>query len=44
MVRLLDPIAYVAGLLVIMLACAFAAWVPTMQAARIDPMKSLRHE
>jgi len=43
-VRLLDPIAYVGGLLIIILACAFAAWVPTMHAARIDPMKSLRHE
>ncbi len=43
-VRLLDPIAYVGGLLIIILACAFAAWVPTMHAARIDPMTSLRHE
>ena len=43
-VRLLDPIAYVGGLLIIILACAVAAWVPTMKAAHIDPMKSLRHE
>jgi predicted permease len=43
-VRLLDPIAYVSSLLIIILACAVAAWVPTMHAARIDPMKSLRHE
>jgi len=43
-VRLLDPIAYVGGLLIIILACAFAAWVPTRHAARIDPMTSLRHE
>ena len=43
-VRLLDPIAYVASLVIIVMACAFAAWVPTMHAARIDPMKSLRHE
>ena len=43
-VRLLDPIAYVAGLLIIVMACALAAWVPTTKAAHIDPMKSLRHE
>ena len=29
---------------VLTLACAFAALVPTMHAARIDPMKSLRHD
>jgi predicted permease len=43
-VRLLDPIAYVASLVIIVMACALAAWVPTMKAAHIDPMKSLRHE
>ncbi|MGH9221569.1 MAG: FtsX-like permease family protein, partial [Vicinamibacterales bacterium] len=43
-VRLLDPVAYAASLFVVVMACALAAWVPTMQAARIDPMKSLRHE
>jgi predicted permease len=43
-VRLLDPIAYVGSVLIIILACAFAAWVPTMKATHIDPMKSLRHE
>ena len=43
-VRLLDPIAYVGSLLIIILACAFAAWAPTMKAAHIDPMKSLRHD
>ena len=43
-VRLLDPVAYVASLLMIVAACALAAWVPTMKAAHIDPMKSLRHE
>jgi hypothetical protein len=43
-VRLLDPIAYVVSLLIIVIACALAAWIPTMHAARIDPMKSLRHE
>ena len=43
-VRLLDPVAYVASLVVIVVACALAAWVPTMKAAHIDPMKSLRHD
>ena len=43
-VRLLDPMAYVGSLLIITLACALAALVPTMHAARIDPMKSLRHD
>ena len=43
-VRLLDPVAYAASLLVVVMACVMAAWVPTMQAARIDPMRSLRHE
>jgi len=43
-VRLLDPIAYAAGLLIIILACGLAAWVPAMKAANLDPMKSLRHE
>jgi predicted permease len=43
-VRLLDPIAYLASLLIIIVACAIAACVPTLHAARIDPMKSLRHE
>ena len=43
-VRLLDPIAYLASLLVIVTACALAAWVPTMKAAHLDPMKSLRRD
>jgi hypothetical protein len=43
-VRLLDPMAYVAGVLLIIAGCAAAAWVPTVRAARLDPMKSLRHD
>jgi ABC-type antimicrobial peptide transport system permease subunit len=43
-VKLLDPVAYIAGLLLIVIACMLAAWVPTMKAAHIDPMKSLRHD
>ena len=43
-VHLLDPVAYVSGILLIIFACGVAAWFPTMNAARIDPMKSLRHD
>lgn len=43
-VRLLDPIAYMASLFLIVVACTLAAWVPTMRAASLDPMKSLRHD
>ena len=43
-VHLLDPIAYAGGMLIIVIACALAAWIPTSHAARIDPMKSLRHD
>jgi len=43
-VRLFDPAAYVAGVSVIIAACALAAWIPAMRAARIDPMNSLRHD
>jgi ABC-type antimicrobial peptide transport system permease subunit len=43
-VRLLDPMAYVVGVLLIIAGCAAAAWVPTLRAARLDPMKSLRHD
>jgi ABC-type antimicrobial peptide transport system permease subunit len=44
LVRVLDPVAYGASLVVIVLACGLAASVPTLKAARIDPMTSLRHE
>jgi putative ABC transport system permease protein len=43
-VRLLDPVAYAASLVIIVTACVLAAWVPTMHATRIDPTQSLRHE
>jgi predicted permease len=43
-VRVTDPIAYAASLLVIVAACLFAAWIPATRAARLDPMQTLRQE
>jgi predicted permease len=44
MVDVLDPVAYVAGLLVILAACVAATSIPATRAARVDPMKTLRAE
>jgi predicted permease len=44
LVRVLDPVAYATSLLVIVGACALAAWVPAMRAARIDPIATLRED
>jgi ABC-type lipoprotein release transport system permease subunit len=44
MVDVLDPVAYVAGLLVILAACLAATSIPATRAARVDPMKTLRAE
>ena len=43
-VRVTDPIAYAASLLVIVAACLLAAWIPATRAARVDPMQTLRQE
>ena len=43
-VRVTDPIAYVASLLAIVAACLLAAWIPAARAARLDPMQTLRQE
>jgi ABC-type antimicrobial peptide transport system permease subunit len=43
-VRVTDPIAYGASLLVIVAACLLAAWIPATRAARLDPMQTLRRE
>ena len=43
-VRLLDPIAYVASLLIIITACVIASLRPTLQAARIEPINTLRQD
>jgi predicted permease len=41
-VRVLDPAAYLASLLVIVAACLAAAALPAIRAARLDPMETLR--
>ena len=43
-VRVTDPIAYAASLLVIVTACLLAAWIPATRAARLDPMRTLRQD
>src|SRR5262245_11014599 len=43
-VRVTDPVAYPSSLLVIVVACLFAAWIPASRAAKVDPMKTLRQE
>src|SRR6185369_9433339 len=43
-VRVADPVAYLSGLLVIVVACLFAAWIPASRAAQVDPMTTLRQE
>jgi predicted lysophospholipase L1 biosynthesis ABC-type transport system permease subunit len=41
-VRLFDPVAYAASLLCIIMACACAALIPALRAARINPVGALR--
>jgi predicted permease len=43
-VNVLDPVAYAAGLLVIVTSCALAVSVPALRAARIDPIATLRKD
>jgi ABC-type antimicrobial peptide transport system permease subunit len=43
-VRVLDPIAYSASLLIIIAACVMAASIPAARAARLDPAGTLRQE
>jgi ABC-type antimicrobial peptide transport system permease subunit len=43
-VRLFDPAAYAVSLLSIVIACACAALVPALRAARINPVAALRQE
>jgi predicted permease len=41
-VRIFDPIAYAASLLCIVTACACAALIPALRAARINPVAALK--
>ncbi len=43
-VRVFDPMAYAASLLVIVIACVLAASVPALRAARLDPIATLRND
>ena len=40
----LDPVAYAAGVLVIVTSCALAVSVPALRTARIDPIATLRKD
>ena len=43
-VHVTDPVAYLGSVVVIVVACLLAAWIPASRAAKIDPMKTLRQE
>jgi predicted permease len=43
-VHVLDPVAYTAGVLIIIAACLLAASIPAARAARLDPTQTLRQE
>ena len=43
-VRVFDPLAYAASLLVIVISCVAAASIPALRAARVDPIATLRQD
>jgi predicted permease len=43
-VHVTDPVAYLASLGVIVVACLLAAWIPAARAAKLDPMRTLRQD
>jgi predicted permease len=43
-IRVFDPLAYAASVLVIVTSCVLAVSVPALRAARIDPIATLRRE
>ncbi len=44
MINTFDGTAYLGGAMLVLAACAAAAFFPSRQAARIDPMITLRHD
>ena len=44
LIDVVDPVAYAASALVIATACLIAVSVPTLRAARIDPIATLRKD
>ena len=44
MINTFDVPAYLCGTSLVLAACAAAAYLPSRQAARIDPMITLRHD
>jgi predicted permease len=43
-IQVFDPVAYAASLLVILTSCVLAVSLPTLRAARIDPIVTLRRD
>ena len=44
MMSAFDATAFVAGILLVLASCLAAAFIPSLRAARIDPMTTLRHD
>jgi predicted permease len=43
-VHVLDPVAYGAGLVIVLVGCLLAASIPALRAARLDPTVTLRQQ
>ena len=43
-VHVADPLAYLTGVVIIMVACVAAAALPAIRASRLDPIRALRHD
>jgi ABC-type antimicrobial peptide transport system permease subunit len=39
-----DPLTFTASALLLLLVGLAASWIPARRAARVDPMRALRHE